>query len=199
MKNIIALVLVLFGFQFAKAQDGKVSIYSGVGRMGGLGEIQITIHPSLALISGLDIRLSKRAFLQASAGFNALNYDQQLPDSNTELLIRKSKSNALMLGLNVGLRLLNEKKRINLAPYVGTGYLRLQEPRFSQSANNIVTQSSKFSNAILGRTGLYSTFNTKTALLQTVFLDNTLWATGLNVQGSDFKGYSIIIGTKIKM
>jgi hypothetical protein len=198
-KKITLFILLLINLNL-KAQDtSRLYIFSGVGIINGQGIFGKSVKPSLGFNSGLEIKLKKNLFTQFSIDYNALNYNQQNIDAKSSYLFQNTSSTLLILGLNIGYNFTIPKTKWSSFTYLGSGYLKISEPRATLDGNNKIIQSAVSQSNIFGRGGIRIGYKTGSSFFQTVYLDTSYWASSVIAQGGRVNGISMLIGTRLTM
>lgn len=182
-----------------KAQDtSKVFFTTSVGLLNPVSSFSNAYQNSLALNSGIEYRFSKDYFAQLVLDFNAVKYSQQVKDASSAYLFQKTSSSVFLAGINVGRNFpLIPSGKLFVSPYAGIGYANIGEPRLMvDNANNIINQQVTRMQGIFGRAGSRLAYNTKSKILQTIYVDGSYWSANINVQQSRPKAFSFLIGTR---
>lgn len=204
MKNFIGSRMILSMFIICmavpgKAQDtSKVFFTTSVGLLNPVSSFSNAYQNSLALNSGIEYRFSKDYFAQLVLDFNAVKYSQQVKDASSAYLFQKTSSSVFLAGINVGRNFpLIPSGKLFVSPYAGIGYANIGEPRLMvDNANNIINQQVTRMQGIFGRAGSRLAYNTKSKILQTIYVDGSYWSANINVQQSRPKAFSFLIGTR---
>ena len=182
-----------------KAQDtSKIFFTTSVGLLNPVSSFSNAYQNSLALNSGIEYRFSKHYFAQFVLDFNAVKYSQQVKDGSSAYLFKNTSSSVFLAGINVGRNfpLINSSK-LFVSPYVGTGYVKIGEPRLIVDVRNgIINQEVTRMHGIFTRGGTRLGFNTKSKILQTIYVDASYWSANISVQQSRPKAFSFLIGTR---
>ena len=198
-KTIAFSLMLIIGLKL-KAQDTtRLYIFSGVGVINGQGTFGKSVNPSLGFNSGLEFKLKGHVFAQLSVDFNALKYNQQNIDANSSYLFQNTNSTILVLGSNIGYNFNKSNTKWSAFTYLGSGYLKIGEPRVTLENGNTIVQSVINQSNIFGRGGVRIGYKTNSSFFQTLYLDTTYWASAAKVQGGNVKGISILIGTRLTM
>jgi hypothetical protein len=204
MKNLTSLKLIVSVFIMcvvlsAKAQDtSKIFFTSSVGLLHPVSSFSNAYKNSLALNSGIEYSFSKHYFAQLVLDFNAVKYSQQVKSNNSAYLFQNTSSTVFLAGINVGKNFpLLASGNLFVSPYAGAGYANIGEPRVILDASNgIIKQDVTTLQGIFARGGARLAYNTKSKLLQTIYVDVSYWAANINVQDSKPKAFSFLIGTR---
>ena len=199
LKICIALSLILLT-QVVNGQDtSKIYFTTSIGKLMPLGNFSNAYKNSVALNSGIELKISKNNFIQFELDFNAVNYDQQYIDTKSNYLFQQTSSSVFLVGLNGGKNIfLNKKNNAFVSPYIGVGYVNIGEPRLAfDNTKNIITQTVERMQGIYGRSGLRIAYNTNSKLLQTIYIDASYWISNVEVQQSKAQAVSILVGTRI--
>lgn len=182
-----------------KAQDtSKVFFTTSVGLLNPVSSFSNAYQNSLALNSGIEYRFSKDYFAQLVLDFNAVKYSQQVKDASSAYLFQKTSSSVFLAGINVGRNFpLIPSGKLFVSPYAGIGYANIGEPRLMvDNANSVINQQVTRMKGIFGRVGSRLAYNTKSKILQTIYVDAAYWSANINVQQSRPKAFSFLIGTR---
>lgn len=201
-KKILLILQFIFYYFFSYAQDSsKIFSSTSVGMFFPTGDFAKAYKNSLALNSGIEYRLNKFYFVQFVLDFNAIKYNQQIKDINSDYLFQKTNSSVLLAGINVGANIyLNKKASIYLSPYLGAGYANIGEPRLKlDSINKVIEQNIIRMQGLFARQGLRFSIKTKFKALQTLYIDGSYWTSKLNIQNSNPKVFTVIVGTKMSL
>ncbi len=200
-KQLLTVIFLCSGFFFSiKAQDNsRIYFTSSVGLFLPVSKFAAAYKNSLALNSGIEYKLSHYFFTQLVLDFNAVKYDQQVKDNNSDYLFQRTNSSVFLAGINVG-RNISFKQPGNffISPYAGIGYANIGEPRLTvNNSTGIIQQQVTRMKGIFARQGLRIVYNTKSKILQTIYLDPSYWAASINVQQSRARGFLLLAGTRI--
>jgi hypothetical protein len=201
--NGCSLLLSLFFICFCasvKAQDTtKIFFTTAVGLLNPVSSFSNAYKNSLALNSGVEYKFSKHYFVQFVLDFNAVKYSQQVKDASSAYLFQNTSSSVFLAGINVGRNFpLIASGKLFASPYIGAGYTNIGEPRLSlDNRNGIINQEVTRVTGIFARGGTRLAYNTKSKILQTIYLDASYWSANISVQDSRPKAFSFLIGTRI--
>jgi hypothetical protein len=196
---IFLFFLLFINLKLTAQDSSRLYIFSGIGVINGQGVFGKSVKPSLGFNSGLEIKLKKNLFCQASVDFNALTYNQQKIDAQSPYLFQNTNSTLLILGLNIGYNFNKPDLKWSVFTYLGSGYLNLSEPRVTLSNSNTIVQSTLSQANIFGRGGIRIGYKTGSSFFQTLYLYTSYWASSLIAQGGNVNGISVLIGTRITM
>lgn len=183
-----------------KAQDtSKIFFTTSIGLLKPISEFSKAYKNSLALNSGIEYKINKHYFVQFVIDFNAVNYNQQVKDASSAFLFQQTSSSVFLAGFNIGRNFsLLSSGEIFVSPYVGIGYANIGEPRLVvDNANVIINQQVTRMQGIFGRGGSRIGYNTKSKILQTVYIDASYWMANITVQKSKPQAFSFLIGTRV--
>ncbi len=195
---ILSMFIVCMVFS-GKAQDtSKIFFTTSVGLLNPVSSFSNAYQNSLALNSGIEYRFSKHYFAQFVLDFNAVKYSQQVKDGSSAYLFQKTSSSVFLAGFNLGRNFpLTASGKLFASPYAGIGYANIGEPRLMvDNANSVINQQVTRMQGIFGRAGARLAYNTKSKILQTLYVDASYWAANINVQQSRPKAFSFLIGTR---
>ncbi len=197
--KIVLVIAVNLICIVGKSQDtSKLFFTTSVGLFSPVSKFANAYKPSLALNSGIEYKFKKNYFLQFVLDFNAVNYNQQVKDASSNYLFQNTSSSVFLVGFNVGRNInINKPGTLFFSPYIGLGYANIGEPRLTvNNTTNVITQEVTRMNGLFTRCGLRLAFNTKSKLLQTVYIDASYWTANINVQDSKPQALSILVGTR---
>jgi hypothetical protein len=197
--TIFLFLLIFINLKLTAQDSTRLYIFSGVGVINGQGVFGKSVKPSLGFNSGLEIKLKKNLFCQASIDFNALTYNQQNIDAKSPYLFQNTNSTLLMLGLNIGYNFHKSDIKWSVFTYLGSGYLNIAEPRVTLANSNTIVQSVVSQSNIFGKGGLRIGYKTRSSFFQTLYLDTSYWASSVIAQGGNVNGISVLIGTRLTM
>jgi len=183
----------------AKAQDtSKVFFTTSAGLLIPVAGFSKAYQNSLALNSGIEFKFRRNYFFQFILDFNAVRYNQQVKDEGSVFLFQQTNSSVLLAGFNFGYQIsLAAKGKIFVSPYVGLGYANIGEPRLMvDNLNGIINQKVIRMQGLFVRSGARLAYNTRSKLLQTVYVDASYWSANLKVQGSRPTAFSFLAGTR---
>jgi hypothetical protein len=200
LKTLLLLVLFLV-FQKISAQDStnKTYITSAVGILVPISNFANAYEKSLALTSGFGYKLPRNLLLEFGFEFNAVKYNQVIIDANSSFLFKNTNSSILLAGVSLLQNVpLNTPKTFFLAPYIGTGYINIGEPRLKVDLDKkTIDQSIRRMSGIYVKTGAKIIVKSKYKIAKTLFLDPSIWTSNINVQQSTARAFSIRVGTII--
>lgn len=197
------VLIALLGFLCTSgvlAQDSsRIFFTSSVGLLAPVSNFSNAYQRSLALNSGIEYQLKKNYFVQFILDFNAVKYNQQVKDINSNYLFQNTNSSVLLAGLNLGKNIyFNHTKKIFASPYFGIGYANIGEPRLTvDNDKGIISQNVTRMQGLYARGGLRLLYQTKSKILQTIFIDPSYWSANITVQESTAQAFSFLVGTRI--
>ena len=201
LKNYLLLLFVITCFaKVSKAQDSsKFYFTTSAGLLSPAGNFAKAYKTSLALNSGIEYKISSSWFAQFVVDFNAVKYNQQYKDGNSDYLFQKTNSSIFLAGFNFGRNFfLGKVSKFFSSLYAGAGYVNIGEPRLTiNTAANIIEQNVKRTPGIFGKGGLRIGYKTSAAFLQTIYIDGSYWITNLTIQQNKAQAISLYIGTRI--
>ena len=195
----IALILSVC-FRVAKAQDSsRIFFTSSAGFVVPQSTFARAYQNSLAFNSGIEYRLKKHYFIQFVLDFNAVKYNQQIKDKNSNFLFQNTNSSLLLAGLSVGKDFsLTHSGRLTVSPYVGAGYANIGEPRLTvNNATGIIYQNVTRMKGAFARTGLRLLYDTRSKIFQRLYFDVSYWTSNVQVQESKAQALAFLVGTRI--
>jgi hypothetical protein len=204
MKKLIGcrllLPLLLLSFTaLVKAQDtSKIFFTTSAGLLNPVSSFSNAYKNSLALNSGIEYKFSKYYFAQFVLDFNAVKYNQQVKDVSSAFLFRETNSAVFLAGFNVGRNFpLTPSGKLFASVYAGIGYANVGEPRLVvDNVHGIIKQQVTRMQGVFERAGARLAYNTKSKVLQTLYIDMYYWSAGIRVQNSRPKAFSFLIGTR---
>lgn len=200
-KTSLAITFICSSFFFGvKAQDSsRIYFTTSVGLFLPVSKFAAAYKNSLALNSGIEYKLNCNYFTQLVLDFNAVKYDQQFKDNNSNYLFQRTNSSVFLAGINIGRNIIiTHSGDFFISPYLGIGYANIGEPRLTVNNNTgIIQQQVTRMEGVFTREGLRSGYSTKSKILQTIYLDVSYWAADINVQQSRARALSLLIGTRI--
>jgi hypothetical protein len=202
IKKTFLILLFSTIYSFCNAQDSsKIFFSSSIGMFFPISDFAKSYKNSLALNSGIEYKLNKFYFAQFVLDFNAIKYNQQVKDANSDYLFQKTNSSVLLVGINLGRNIyLNKKASVYLSPYLGIGYANIGEPRLKlDTTNKIIEQNVIRMQGLLTRQGIRFSIKTKFKFLQTLYIDGSYWSSKINVQNSNPRAIAVIIGNKMSL
>src|ERR1700712_3817545 len=155
--RIILLVLLLILSMNAISQDSSHFYFTtSVGLLSPVSSFGNAYKTSLALNSGIEYKIGHVLFAQFVLDFNAVKYDQQLKDGNSDYLFQKTNSSIFLAGLNFGRNIYFGKKSIFFSSiYAGSGYVNIGEPRLTvNNSSHIIEQHVERMPGIFGKGGI---------------------------------------------
>jgi hypothetical protein len=202
IKNLLLTVIFLCSSFFfsIKAQDSsRIYFTSSVGIFLPVSKFAAAYKNSLALNSGIEYKINRHYFTQLVLDFNAVKYDQQFKDNNSDYLFQRTNSSVFLAGINIGRNIIfKQPGNFFVSPYVGIGYANIGEPRLTVNNNTgIIQQQVIRMKGIFIRQGLRIVYKTKSKILQTIYLDPSCWTADINVQQSRAKSFLLLAGTRI--
>jgi hypothetical protein len=195
---LLPLLFICF-CTFVKAQDTtKIFFTTSVGLFNPVSSFSNAYQNSLALNSGIEYRFSRHYFAQFVLDFNAVKYSQKVKDASSAYLFQKTSSSVFLAGFNVGRNFsLIPSGKLFVSPYLGIGYASIGEPRLMvDNTNGTINQHVTRMQGIFERVGARLAYNTKSKVLQTIYVDASYWSANINVQQSRPKAFSFLVGTR---
>jgi hypothetical protein len=194
-------VFALSGLQAQTAEkNSDLHLTTGVGINRIQGQLGKTFRSTVAFNSGFEKSLGKNWFAQLEANFNTLKYDQQQKDVNSEYLFQNTNSSLFMLTVNGGRDFQFGKSKWFASPYLGSGYINIGEPRVKvDDVNSVIIQSVVRRAGILGKAGGRIGFDTRTKILQVIYIDGSYWTSSLKTAGDRVSSISVFIGMRMSM
>ena len=202
-KNLLTIAFLVFTFLLnnsALAQDSSTLFFTtSAGVLIPVADFSKAYKNSIAINSGIEYKLAKKYSVQFVLDYNAVSYNQQFKDINSNYLFQKTSSSVFLAGFNLLRNIpLVAHGRLFASPYIGVGFANIGEPRLSVNNNdNIIKQSVVRMLGLYGKGGLRIAYNTGSKLLQTVYIDASYWAADVHVQQSKAQAVSILVGTRI--
>lgn len=202
-KSTQFIIIVMLCFSFTSgvlAQDSsRIFFTSSVGLLVPTSNFSNAYQQSLALNSGIEYKLKKEYFVQFILDFNAVKYSQQIKDKNSSFLFQDTNSSVLLAGFNFGKNIsLIQSKKIFTSLYLGIGYVNIGEPRLTVDSNRgIISQNVTRMQGLYARGGFRVLYQTKSKILQTIFIDPSYWTSNVDVQQSTAQAFSFLVGTRI--
>lgn len=196
----VLYLLLNYAPSSVKAQDSsKIFFTTAVGLLNPVSSFSNAYKNSLALNSGIEYKINRHYFAQFVLDFNAVNYSQQLKDASSAFLFQQTTSSVFLAGFNIGRNFpLLSSGKIFVSPYVGIGYANIGEPRLVvDNANGIINQQVTRMKGVFGRGGTRFGYNTKSKILQTIYVDASYWTANITVQESRPTAFSFLIGTRV--
>ncbi len=204
MKKLNAISIIIFLCIILpasiKAQDtSKIFFTTAIGLLHPVSSFSNAYKNSLALNSGVEYKFSRHYFVQFVLDFNAVKYSQKIKDNNSSYLFQNTSSSVFLAGFNVGRNFpLTASGKLFASPYVGAGYANIGEPRLVvNNSSGIINQQVTRMQGIFGRAGARLAYNTKSKILQTLYVDASYWSANIVVQQSRPKAFSFLIGTRL--
>jgi hypothetical protein len=182
------------------AQDSsRIFFTSSVGLLVPTSNFSNAYQRSLALNSGIEYKFKKDYFVQFNLDFNAVKYNQQVKDKNSNFLFQNTNSSLLLAGFNLGKNIsLSPSKKLFASPYLGIGYANIGEPRLTVDSNQgIISQNVTRMQGLYAKGGFRVLYQTKSKILQTIFIDPSYWTSNVDVQQSIAQAFSLLVGTRI--
>lgn len=202
IKKIFLILLLSAMYSFCVAQDSsKIFFSSSIGMFFPESDFAKSYKNSLALNSGIEYKLNKFYFAQFVLDFNAIKYNQQVKDANSDYLFQKTNSSVLLVGINLGRNIyFNKKASVYLSPYLGIGYANIGKPRLKlDTTNKIIEQNVVRMQGLFTRQGIRFSIKTKFKFLQTLYIDGSYWSSKINIQNSNPRAIAVIVGTKMSL
>lgn len=201
LKKIVVKGYIYFAMVFtANAQDSsKFYFTSSAGLLAPVKNFSRSYQASLALNSGIEYKINRSLFAQFILDFNAVSYNQQFKDGDSDYLFQKTNSSIFLAGINFGKNFpLNKMNNFFSSLYAGAGYINIGEPRLNVNLNtHIVEQSVKRMPGVFAKAGLRLGYQTTSSFLQTIYIDGAYWTTNVTIQQSKAQAISLYIGTRI--
>jgi hypothetical protein len=197
MQRFLTLSFFILLHISVQSQDSsKIFLTTSVGIINGLGNFSKIVRPSVAFNSGIEFKINRKWFMQGTIDFNSLKYNQQVLDNNSPYLFQSTSSSLLLIGVNAGYHIpLSSKIFISL--YGGAGFLNITEPRIQFDNNTLIAKQKNISSqGFFGRAGTRLAYNTRSKLLQTIYLEGIYWGSPTKIQQTNITGYSMLIGTR---
>ncbi|WP_305952006.1 hypothetical protein [Emticicia oligotrophica] len=194
--KFILLAIGILYYQSGMAQKEKFYFTTSVGVIKGLSNFATVTKPSIGFNSAIEMNLKRHFYLQGTLDFNSLKYNQKQVDATSEYIFQDTNSSLLLIGMNVGKNITFSDSPFFTSFYIGTGFLNNSEPRVVRQINHIVSQKNISHKSIFGRGGLRMGYQTKSKILQTLYMDTSYWTSPTQVQGGNIQGISFFIGTR---
>jgi hypothetical protein len=199
MKKLIIATLFTLAIQTINAQDSsKIFFTTGVGFLKPNNKLNNILRPAVAFNSAIELKNKAQWFVQGTLDFNTLKYDQQVLDKESEFLFQNTNSSLLMLGVNGG-KTFHLTERWFISGYIGGGFINIGQPRADVVAENVIKQTVVRSSNIFGRTGSRLTYDTRSKLLHSLYVDVNWWASPVKVQNISLNGFGFFVGTRMPM
>lgn len=198
-QSVCIALFLLLSYTTTAQDTSRLHIFSGIGIIGGLGNFDKAVEPSLGFNSGVEYKLNQRFVAQASIDFNALRYSQQFADNNSIYLFQNTNTMLFVLGTAIGYNVSPVKAKLQGLIYTGGGFLNIGEPRLAFSSPTVITQSVVRKSGIFGKTGFRLGYKTTSNFLQTIYIDTSFWRSAVNAQGGKVQGISILLGTHLSL
>ncbi|MEO5889895.1 MAG: autotransporter domain-containing protein [Ferruginibacter sp.] len=197
--TLLAIALLCSSFSLAAQDTGRIYFTTAVGLLMPVSAFSKSYHQSLALNSGIEYRFRQYYFAQLVLDFNAINYSQQIRDDGSAFLFQHTSSSVVSIGVNAGRNFaLTNNNRLFISPYLGIGYCNIGEPRLTVDNDaGIIKQEVKRMQGIFTRAGARMAFNTRSKLVQTIYIDAAYWSANIRVQASRPQALSLLVGTRI--
>jgi hypothetical protein len=195
---LLPLWFICFCASVAAQDTTKIFFTTSIGLLNPVSSFSHAYQNSLALNSGIEYRFSKHYFAQFVLDYNAVKYSQKVKDGSSAYLFHNTSSSVFLAGFNIGknISLINSGK-LFVSPYVGIGYANIGEPRLLvDNTNGIINQQVTRMQGVFERVGARLAYNTKSKVLQTIYVDASYWSANINVQDSRPKAFSFLIGTR---
>ncbi len=201
LSGVALFILLSLSMQ---AQDKKsrqrFHLSSSVGVNKIQGPLNRTFRHSLAIHSGIERKIGRKWILAIDLGFNTIQYEQQKRDVHSEYLFKNTRSSFIVAGLNAGIQLLDSTSRLQCTPYLGAGYVNTGEPRVTVSVDEReVRQQVVRHGGLFGRLGSRFSFQTRSTILQTIFIDCSYWSSTIQLSDHRIRSVSIFTGMRMKM
>lgn len=192
--------IIVFNAVYSKAQDSvRINVTSSLGLIKPIKGFSNSFETSFSVNSGLIYKLKNNGYLSGVLSVNMLKYNQTVLDNHSSYFFSNTSSPFVQIGLYAGRNFdIGVKRLFAISPYVGIGGLSLSEPRLTlDEENRTVSQTVVRNISFFYAGGARTYFNTRTKLLQTIFIDTNYWKSPLNVQNTNPEAISIMFGTKI--
>ena len=205
LKQLFISTLVLsacVALPAAAQEKSTVYLTSMLGQVSPTGDFGNAYQKSLSVTTGIEARIRRSDFyVIGSIEYDNVGYSQQERDFGTQFLIRDATTPILILSVNVGKSFfLDRNRKFFVAPYVGTGYINVSEPRVDISFNNppfTATIERDYSSGAIGRVGGRLGFNTGKVWLPTIMIDGSYWrSTNTPYNGQPAQAYTLMLGTR---
>ncbi len=193
------LVFIVLSIKIYAQDSTRVHFSSSIGIFMPLSTFSKSYERSLSLGSGLEYLINKKCFLLGEVAFNAVKYNQQFRDKNSNFLFQNTNSSVISVGLNIS-RIVKFKpaSAFSLSPYVGLGYVNIGEPRLMVDiASQIAKQEVTRMQGVFTKVGTRIELKTNIIAIKNVFLNISYWNTNLQIQESKPKVLSLVLGTKV--
>ncbi len=170
----------------------KIFFTTFVGLLNPVSSFAIAYQNSLALNSNIEFRFSIHYVAQFVLDFYAVKYSQRVKDASSAYLFQKTSSSVFFAGFNVGRNFpLIPSCKFFASPYVGIGYANVGELRLVvDNTNCIINQHVARMQGMFERAGAWLAYNTKSKVLQTIYIDASYLSENINVQDSRPKAFS---------
>lgn len=205
LKKLFFSALLPFTFSTlpATAQE-KSTVYltSMIGQLSPVGDFGNAYQKSLSVTTGIEARIRRSDFyVIGSIEYDNVGYSQEKLDFGYQFLLRDVTTPILILSFNVGKSIfLDRNRKFFVAPYVGTGYINVSEPRVKVDFGLppfTATVERSYSSGAIGRVGGRIGFNTGKVWLPTIMLDGSYWRSTTNpYEGKPAQAYTIMFGTR---
>ena len=195
------LVALLAVSSVARAQDStKIAITTGVGVIEVPGKLRMVLKPAVTFNSGLVYRLSENWFVQGDVSLNSIGYDQMTREDNSSFLFKDASSSLFQAAISAGYMFAIKNTALAVSFYAGPGYQRFGEPRiFPDNSTLTATQNILRKSSLLVKTGSRISYQTRSAFLQTIYLEATYFSSPITIQQYRLQGFSYCIGTKFSL
>ncbi len=200
-KIAFAFILSSLSLHLMAQDSSRLSFSTSAGMLFPISNFAKSYKNSIALNSGIEYKLNKFYFVQFVFDFNAIKYNQQIKDVNSDYLFQKTNSSVLLAGINLGRNFyLNKKSTVYLSPYIGMGYVNIGEPRLQlDTTNKIINQNVTRMQGLFTRQGIRFSIKTKFKALQTIYFDGSYWASKIKIQNSTPKAVTFVVGSKMSL
>ena len=203
-KNLLvsALLPLALGYSLPAMAQEKSTVYltSMIGQLNPVGDFGKAYQKSLSVTTGIEARIARSDFyVIGSIEYDNVGYSQQVRDFGSQFLIRDVTTPILILSFNVGKSFfLDGNRKFFVAPYVGTGYINVSEPRVDLAVVPFsATVERTYTSGAIGRVGGRIGFNTGKVWLPTLMLDSSYWrSTSTPYNGQPAQSYTLMLGTR---
>ncbi|HET9056949.1 MAG TPA: hypothetical protein VFN30_08900 [Chitinophagaceae bacterium] len=198
-KILLIVSFIILSSTIVRAQDtSKIYFVTAAGSLFPVSSFSNAYKNSLALNSGIEFKISKHYFTQFVLDFNAINYDQQIKDGTSPYLFQHTSSSVFLAGLNFGRNIsITKSGKLFVSPYFGLGYANIGEPRLTvNNSTGIIEQAVSRMTGIYLREGLRLGYQTRSKVLQTIYVDVSRWSANITVQDSRPRAFTVLIGTR---
>ena len=205
-KNLFvsALLPLALGYSLPAMAQEKSTVYltSMLGQLSPVGDFGNAYQKSMSVTTGIEARIRRSDFyVIGSIEYDNVGYSQHVRDFGAQFLIRDVTTPILILSVNVGKSFfLDRNRKFFVAPYVGTGYINVSEPRVNVEFATLpftATVETAHSSGAIGRVGGRIGFNTGKVWLPTIMVDGSYWrSTNTPYNGQPAQAYTLMLGTR---